>query len=191
MSELGFYSKREFYAASRRGLLGNTLVQWAYPDFREMYRSGSDLPVRVSLRCARAAADKRAQVYRIGATEMITRCEDLLRSGYSSSELLVDESAPDEFVTLQAEAMNTERFIYLRYALNSGLGMRAAYGRMLHADGLRAVMLLRQYLDPSSQDDLFSMLSQYPSSVVELSAYPFGVGRLKRNTLFWEVRTGY
>jgi hypothetical protein len=128
---------------------------------------------------------------------MVGYCHFLTQNGYKPEDLLIDESAPDEHVTLQAEVKNgptylgDSDFIYMRYVENSGLGMRQAYPLMQHIGGIRAVTLLRHYLDPSSQDDLFRMLADYPDSIVELSCYPFGVGKLNRNCLFWEVRTGY
>jgi hypothetical protein len=104
-------------------------------------------------------------------------------------ELILDESAPDDRVTLQAEVMNSERFIDMRYALDArGMGMRQAYDQMKHANGLRAVTILKERLDAPSWDNLCRILQEYPDSVVELSAYEIPVGVLGHNALFWEVR---
>lgn len=103
-------------------------------------------------------------------------------------DFLLDESAPDERVVLQAEVTNSARFLDVRYALYSGVGMRLAYDVMKHAQGLVALTLLRQHLDAPSLDTLWDILRDYRDSVVELSSYPMGVGVLGWNTLFWEVR---
>jgi hypothetical protein len=115
-------------------------------------------------------------------------CKRLLQVGYQEDELFLDESAPDRIVVLQAEVMNSPRFVDMHYCLHSGVGMRQAYAMMSYANGLTAISLLRTYLDPPSMDMLLAILCDYSDSVVELSTYPIGVGVLGWNTLFWEVR---
>jgi hypothetical protein len=115
-------------------------------------------------------------------------CKRLVQAGYQADELLLDESAPDHIVVLQAEVMNSPRFLDMHYCLHSGVGMRQAYAMMSYANGLTAVNLLRAYLDPPSMDTLLAILHDYSDSVVELSTYPISVGVLGWNTLFWEVR---
>jgi hypothetical protein len=122
---------------------------------------------------------------------MIHLCQNLISEGFKSEELFVDESAPDRCVQLQAEVMQDERYIYIRYAIGSGVGMRQAYPTMQHAFGLKAITILKQYLDAPSLDELFRILKLYNSSVVELSSYDRSVGVLKLNTIFWEVRCDY
>ncbi len=91
-------------------------------------------------------------------------------------------------VRLQCEVMNSPRYLEIRYAWNSGVGMRQAYDQMRSRYGLQALLILRRYLDAPSFDNLQWILETYCDSVVELSAYPMGVGVLGWNTLFWEVR---
>jgi hypothetical protein len=53
-------------------------------------------------------------------------------------------------------------------------------------EGLRAVMLLRQTLFPSSWDNVQDLFARYPSAAIEFSAYEFPVGHLRgRNTVIW------
>lgn len=84
--------------------------------------------------------------------------------------------------------MNSPRFVDMRYALNSGVGMRQAYPIMRPAWGATAMLLLRRYLDVSSMDMLEQILICYNESIVELAAYKISVGLFQWNTLFWEVR---
>ena len=132
-------------------------------------------------------------------------------TGISPDDFYLDESAPDHRVTLQAEVMNSSRFIDMRYALYTGMGMRNTYNLGTFYRGVRspvlldpygfgvsieptwgspAVSILRHYLDANSWDNLQQILAEYPDDVVELSAYDCSVGVLGWNTLFWEVR-GY
>lgn len=182
-------NKQEFYNRSRRLELGNRLQQWDYYAFHKLYFSfdSHEIPLRVSLRTTRIASVK-AQRYRLVPYKMINLCERLLHQGFSYNELFVDESAPDHCVQLQAEVMNTERFVYVRYVLRSGVGMREALVRSKHIEGAAAMHLLRSHLDCDSMDTLERLLQEYPDAVVELSAYPHKVGMLQKNTLFWEVR---
>jgi len=115
-----------------------------------------------------------------------------VRWGYSPNEVLADESSPDHRVCLQAEVTaGGPSHIpnpIMRYALFSGVGIRQAYDQMDHVWGIRALEILRFFLDPPSMDKLEEVMSNYPQAVVELSTYPIGVGILGWNTLFWEVR---
>jgi hypothetical protein len=122
--------------------------------------------------------------------DAVHHCRRLIRERIVTPEqLILDESAPDHRVTLQAEVMNSPRFIDMRYALDArGMGMRQAYDQMQHANGLRAVTVLKERLDAPSWDNLCRILQEYPDSVVELSAYEIPVGVLGHNALIWEVR---
>lgn len=180
--------KKTFYQLSRMGLLGNTLVQWSYEEFTQRFYFGESLPELVSLRTTRVASTP-GQLYRITPKAMIAYCKRLIRRGFKIEELLIDESAPDYLVELQAEVMNTPNFIYLRYAIRSGLGMRQALEHASHVEGIRAITILRHFLDEDSVEEVFQLLSCFSSSTIELSSYSVPVGVLKTRTLIWEVRT--
>ena len=138
------------------------------------------------------------------AQQTMAHCKKLLTTGVAPNDFYLDESAPDHRVTLQAEVMNSPRFIDMRYALHTGVGMRDAYampssfpwcprkpvnGLMHHSWAAPAVAILRHYLDAASWDNLETILQEYRDSVVELSAYDCPVGVLGWNTLTWEVRS--
>lgn len=185
-------TKKEFYALSRRLQLGNCLQQWPFPQWQENLFSHGFIGIdKFSLRTAARASDRRAQRYRITANRMERLCRRLICEGYKPEDLLVDESAPDDTVLLQGEVLNTPEFVELFYVERSGIGMRQAFPLMKPVAGIRAVQILRHYLDADSCEDLFQILAEYHTSVVEFSVYPKRVGRLQRNTLIWEVRTGY
>ena len=132
----------------------------------------------------------RVQRYRLTPAQALNHCNKLLRShAVDRKDLVLDESAPDDRVVLQAEVMNSPKFIDMRYALNArGLGMRQAYEIMKHAGGIKAVTILKECLDAESWDNLCEILENYGDSVVELSSYEIPVGVLGWNSLVWEVR---
>lgn len=168
------------------------------------YRATSR-PLRLSVRSALSVDSQRVQRYRMTFVQTMEHCARLIRHGCPPKSLLVDESTPDDQVVLQAEVMNSHRFIDMRYCLHSGIGMRGVYAlpssfgltsemklpqkAQCHQWGILAVALLRQYLDTPSMDKLEEILEQYADSVVELSTYPMAVGILQWNTIFWEVRS--
>ena len=100
-----------------------------------------------------------------------------------------NQSMPDEHLTIQGELMKTETGLYLLYStkkvpMNQALAMKEE-----HAFGLKALIMLRQNLFPSSLSDIEALLETYPDSVIELSAYRIPVGDIHgRNTIIWEVR---
>lgn len=145
-------------------------------------------PKQISVRSCNAIASEVIQRYRLSFPEMVRHCRHLRRLGFSEEDFLLDESAPDHRVTLQAEVMNSDRFLEMRYALHSGVGMRQAYGRMKHVHGAVVPVILKTYLDANSWDNLQEILATYRDSVVELSAYDVSVGQLGWNSICWECR---
>ena len=175
---------------SKKLVLGNRLQQWTWNEFRQLLGSLAVLPQQISIRST--VPGSAHQAYRLPIDQLVQQVERLLRQGVPEETLLLDESAPDEHVMLQAEVMNSDGLYgpspVMRYAVGSGVGMRQAYGVMTHACGVRAAALLRAHLDTPSQEKLWSLLATYRDAVIELSSYPFSVGVLGWNTLFWECR---
>jgi hypothetical protein len=99
---------------------------------------------------------------------------------------------------MNGEIMRTHDTIYeLYYALlpkaDECMVMRESlqkYGE--RAYGLRAREIVRYYMSPSSFADLEAIWEQWPTAVVEFSIFKRNVGdRPHRETVFWEVRSGY
>jgi hypothetical protein len=130
------------------------------------------------------------QRYRLLPGAAFRHCRRLIQNGVvEPGALILDESAPDDRVTLQTEVMNDEQFLYMRYTVEGqNMGMRQAYEIMKHARGAVAVAILKHYLDGASWDSLCEILAEYQDSVVELSAYSIPVGVLRRNAIIWETR---
>jgi hypothetical protein len=77
--------------------------------------------------------------------------------------------------------------------LNSGglppMRQTMARGLHRHRGYLETRLLLREFMDPSSRDDLDTLLEMYPDAAIEFSCFDINTGVLpRRNTIFWEVR---
>ncbi len=120
---------------------------------------------------------------------MIEVVEDYKLKGIPLEKLRFNQSMPDEKLIIQGGVMKSTRFLELTYTtvkkpMNSALGEEELY-----VNGLRAQIILRENLWPSSLSDLETILENFPNSAVEFSSYSVAVGDiLNRNTVFWEVR---
>jgi hypothetical protein len=227
-------TKQDFYKLSRKLILGNILRQWTWDQFWMQchLRKNNiihDLPSNgmVGVRHVRKSFTNKG-------TSQVMKIEEASELGLKSSDqenLLFDEVAPHENLTIQGEVMAGEKGLYVRYSdLQvhqrvlwqidqcgiSGLPafqlpcnmhiltMDQRQGKspiVRHIEGIRAVLLLKQYMDVMSFEKLSDLLScqldgsneefnfKYP--IVEFACFSKPVGVLKWNTLFWEVRTDY
>lgn len=174
-------SKARFYELMRAGCLGNTLRNWKTKE--EALASGCSL---FGIREVGAAGGGRH--YIVPAKELGHHTFALHRCGVS---FIIDEAAPDTDVTLQGEVCRTERGWEGLLGIRTGHRMRESIARGLLRPyrGLAVKLLLDQFLDPSSRDDIDAIFDLYPDSAVELASYPYKLGKLPcRNTVIWEVR---
>ena len=145
--------------------------------------------------------------------------------------LFFDEGAIHDHQTIQGELMAGERGLYVRYSelqvhqrtlwhidhhgitglkkfqLPHNLHvMTEAQKRgedpvVKHVEGLRAVCLLKHYMDTESYEMIQEILScqldgelesfNFSFPVIEFACFDKRVGQLQQNTLVWEVRTDY
>lgn len=97
--------------------------------------------------------------------------------------------APTSLTLLQGEVMQTDRGLYLYFSRVRKPMRDALREKPEEAIGIRAVTLLRHFLNAKSYDWLEVLLDRYPGHVVEFSAYGKCWGTLPGyNTVFWEVR---
>lgn len=96
---------------------------------------------------------------------------------------------PDERLTIQGEIINHYNGLNLLYSkikkpMNLALAECQEY-----AKGLKAQLILKYFLSPSSYSDLEVLLEKYSESAIEFSTYSIPVGNIPgRNTVIWEVR---
>jgi hypothetical protein len=106
-------NKHEFYRLSRALQLGNLLRQWTWEEFRALMKTApQSLPRIVGVRHVRAAFTNK------GNSGLMER-QKALRYGEQTSNkenLLFDEGAVHDRLTIQGELMAGERGLYLRYS---------------------------------------------------------------------------
>jgi len=124
--------------------------------------------------------------YDLTVNQVLSKVEALQSS---ISDFYLSEMAPTSQTLIQGEVKRGLMGLELRYS-QERMTMRAALQTSQETTaGLRAVFLLRKYLDASSYDWLMELLDLYQNHIVEFSTYSVCWGTLpNRNTVFWEVR---
>lgn len=170
-------SKHQMYRLLKAGILGNTLRTWETLD--EYLSDGA--PRNVALRTREQGGP------------FIQNLSPSQVKKHWSPRFFISEHAPDYALTLQGEVQQSPNYIDLFCSTQSGYTMRDGlrkHGRMEY--GYRAVSLMKINMDPGSFEWINILLNDHPDSVIEFSCYPWAVGKIpNRNTLIWEVRTGY
>jgi len=171
-------SKREFLAAWSEGRLGNRPRMWR--TWQEAEQSGAP---QVGFRELGVPSGKH---------EVVPRGEiKATAERWSNRPYFVDEAAPDHAAVLQGEICRTFRGLEGFLGIRTGRRMRdsIAQGLLLPRTPLQTTLLIREFADPSSCDDIYTLLEMYPDATVEFTCYAFNVGIISgRNTLIWEVR---
>ncbi len=179
--------KAEFYSLYNRKLLGNMLRNWTHAEWSALHKRGTYPVDVIAARCtSRASAPMRYDLKPADALQWVhdtAKAQGIDPTAYQLSEL-----APDHTNTLQAELMRDEKYMYLRYTLFSHKRMRDCINDSHHVSGLKALGLLKAYMDAPSYDYTMDLLDRYPDSVIEFCCYERAVGLFGWNTLFWEVR---
>jgi hypothetical protein len=123
--------------------------------------------------------------------ELLTKYREVLKNT-PASQWYVGEMIPTEVekkLLIQGEVQQSTSHIDLYFStvpepMRSSL---AKGGTMVK--GIKAVAILKHYLDPSSYDWIMELLSLYPNHVVEFSCYGTNIGILVgMNAVVWECR---
>lgn len=175
-------SKREFYRLWHAGLLGNR--PHVFTNIDDALRSG--VP-QVAFREVGGGAHN-------GQWELVPRSAaraTALRWDAEGRRYSLDSAVPNQEVALIGEVCQTWRGLEGLLAIRSKLPMRAtaAAGLFRSYRGLMVQLLLREFMDPSSRDDLDALFDLYPDAAVEFACFPHNLGIFPhRNTVIWEVR---
>ena len=99
------------------------------------------------------------------------------------------EIMPDEDLVIQGSLSYSSNGLTLEFCLLRNVTFREAMAQAQTVMGLGANFTLRQFVDPSSLDDLFFLIRRFPNSVIEFATYrrPVGVWP-HRCTVIFEVR---
>lgn len=95
---------------------------------------------------------------------------------------------PDQKIIHQGEVQRSIHYFDLTYSIVKAPMRIALATETLHAQGLRAVHILKSAMDATSWDNLNRLFDQFPDSVIEYTTYSIPVGELGNNTVIWEVR---
>ncbi len=130
-------------------------------------------------------------LYRVFKDNVVHELEQLLSTGVNLTDILFNESAPDDNLLYQGELMhNGDYGGYYLYGSSAKLPMRKALVESGQEHrGLQALGRLRYYCNPTAFDMLMDLLDTYTDGVIEFSAYDRSVGIYPgNNVLIWEVR---
>lgn len=200
-------TKREFFKLWKEGALGNrTLLS---EDLREAMSWPTD---KIGFREQGAAGGGAWElVDKPDAPQTYQRWISLGR------KFTMDGSVPNDKTTMQGELCRTykgiESFLCVRdeiedrYEYSGTNGCEYYFERVLKDPGLPPMrrtmangwhrhrgyletrVLLERYMDPSSRDDLDTLLDMYPDASIEFSCFSINTGVFPRkNTIFWEIR---
>jgi hypothetical protein len=192
-------TKKQNYRLWQGGAFGNKLRAWRTVDeWRASGFRGKAALRQLGLGGGRC-------FYNVGPDDVGLVLGRWYVEGVSLENVMVNEMAPDEAMVLQGEYLNDicldeegfalpGYFFYSTAKLHMRDALHAHPDRELapqHTYGLRADLLLRAAMTPSSYEDWRVLLEQYPGHVLEVSIYDRCLGNVPgRNALVWEVR-GY
>lgn len=185
-------SKKQNYRLWQAGAFGNKLRAWRTVD--EWRASG--FTGQIVLRTLMNVGGSGRCFYGLSPDQIEDHVSRLLGSGVALDDIMINESAPDDTMILQGEYLNDIAvvddkvlwgwFLHSRARLQMRKALANAPER---AHGLRADLLLRMAMTPSSYEDWRDLLDRYPGHALEVSIYDRCLGDVPgRNALVWEVR---
>lgn len=165
------------------GAFGNKLKTWE--TLTEYLESDYQGPVTIRYRVAGAKFCR----FDMDRSEVVGQVNAWVAEGARVELMTFNEAINTDDIRFQCEVQRDQFHYSLRYSLAKTHMRTALEVAPLHASGLRAVSLLRYYLDPSSYADLEVLFDTYPDSVIEMTTTVGNLGSTpNRNTVFWEVR---
>lgn len=177
-------NKTAMYDLLDSGSLGNTLPMWRTVE--EVRESGYTGPV--GLRIRRGSGGGRHE-YNIPFACLAERIDAWVRDGIARDSIIIQQMAPHtEHGLINGEVIRTPlglELFYSRVRLPMKEALAVEHERVV---GIRALTILRYFLDGSSLDDLMELMDLWPTSAIEFSAFDIPLGIRHRNTIIWEVR---
>jgi hypothetical protein len=177
-------NKRQAFALFHSGRLGNKFRTWdSVRDF--VYSRYSGL---ATMRYKGTVMGKAWVAYNVPHDQVAAKAKEWIAEGADPMMIVVNESAPDERLTIQGELILTIKGLAFFYStLKMKMRMAMTEGKQVY--GMEATALLRRYCSPASYDDLMELFERFPDSAIEFSVYEMYVGCFpRRNTVIWEVR---
>ncbi len=177
-------SKAEYYSLYEQGYFGNMPLVWN--SLEECVDSGwkGGICIRV-----KTGVIRNRTKFDLNLEEAQNYIKQLKDEGISEKNLSFNQSMPNEELLIQGEIQRSVDNYWLTYTLKKQPMNKAFAEQTLHEKGIRAELLVKEHLFPSSYEDLQTLFDIFPDSTIEFSAYNIQVGNIpNRNTIFWEVR---
>lgn len=166
-------NKREFYDRWLKLEFGNRPRCWATLD--ELTASG--FQGKFSIR-SRIPGGKLATQQRLGDKD------------HPTQDVVYQESLPDHLLVIQASLGRDEQHgLWIEYCLDKDVHFRQAMAQSQFKTGLKAVLVLQEFVDPASLQDLYQLMDTYPDGVIEFATFSQPLGVLPgRRTVIFELR---
>lgn len=168
-------TKKDFYRRWLAMEFGNRVRMWSnQADLLVSYFAGT-----VTARAKEAAG---RCYYRVPVKEAATS------PAYAG--MTFNESAPDDYLTIQGELMHDTLQGYALFSSTEQLPMRKALASSgVQYYGLQALGRIKYFCNAKSYAMMMELLDLYPEAVVEFGCYSRCLGEIPgHNTVIWEVR---
>jgi len=179
--------KLDSYDLLRKGLLGNTLRTWS--SFNDLI-TDPEFEGDVGALRLKSTPGVRPPDYcvplRLSALAVLAQEWNGL--GIPSSLIVFCETDSTYRSTIKGEVYLNQGGVSLRYSFLQGFLNDVLKEQSLLAEGLKAQMILKTYMDHPSYENLMHLLDTYEDGIVEFTCYDQIVGDLGWNTVFWELR---
>jgi hypothetical protein len=180
--------KAESFELMERGAFGGTIRHWygadSLPEMMREMRGRNVVP--------RYKGAPGIQFPQYGQTIPVSEAPKLLEQwlalGANPQQIMWNQGLDDSLLILQGEVMRSTEHLTLRYSRVKKPMRVALLESEQSADGLKAVVILKNALCPASWDLLNELLDEYEGAVVEFATWSNPDVVNGRNTIFWEVR---
>jgi len=178
-------NKDECYLLYNQNMFGNKALVW--DSYNEILKSG--WKGQVCIRGRRARISRGKVIYDVDLSEVPKIIKQFENEGVPEDHIGFNQSMPNEYLVIQGEVMRTHLGLSLWYTTKKEPMNGALRKESLYAEGLKAKLILENFVNPSSYSDLESLMELFPDSAIEFSTYSINVGNIpNRNTVIWEVR---
>lgn len=154
MGDKHIIDKQEFYRLSRKLLLGNILNQWTFEEFKTIMQTNpGSLPEIVGVRHVRKSFTNKGNSGLMKRRDALAYGEKIL----DKHNVLFDEGAIHDCLTIQGEVMADHEGLYLRYS-----HLQVHQRTLWHIDhfgiqGLRNFQLPHKFLKVMTQEQVLGL----------------------------------
>ena len=175
-------NKKDSYRIWEQGGFGNRLQAWfSLEELREASYSG-----QVGIRYSDVRGGGSLFVPFLDQNTLTAKVKELEEKGYRRADMVFSEMAPDYALTINGEVNDFWDLWYSHVKKPMRIALKE-WSR--HESGVRARMIMRQFMNDASYADLCALMDLYPAHTIEFSCYPFHLGNIPgRNSVIWEVR---